>query len=41
MRQVHVKVPGTSANMGPGFDCFGIALHIHNELLVTRAPKFR
>jgi hypothetical protein len=40
-RQVHVKVPGTSANMGPGFDCFGLALHIHNELIVTRASKFR
>ena len=25
-----VQVPGTSANIGPGFDAFGLALSIHN-----------
>ncbi|MEK7702127.1 MAG: homoserine kinase, partial [candidate division NC10 bacterium] len=24
--RVHVRVPATSANLGPGFDCMGIAL---------------
>lgn len=27
-----VRVPATSANLGPGFDCLGIALSLHNEL---------
>jgi len=27
---IKVKVPATSANMGPGFDCFGIALNLYN-----------
>lgn len=26
---ITVRVPGTSANLGPGFDCFGIALGIY------------
>ena len=25
-RRVHVKVPATSANLGPGFDTLGLAL---------------
>lgn len=32
MGAVKVKVPGTSANLGPGFDCLGMAVEIHNEL---------
>ena len=28
----HIKVPATSANMGPGFDCVGVALELYNEL---------
>lgn len=27
---VTVKVPATSANMGPGFDCLGVALDLYN-----------
>jgi homoserine kinase len=27
-----VRVPATSANLGPGFDCFGLALEIVNEV---------
>ena len=35
MRQnVTIKVPATSANMGPGFDCLGIALDIWNTIEV-------
>ncbi len=29
-----IKVPATSANMGPGFDCLGIALDIWNSVIV-------
>lgn len=32
--KVSVKVPATSANIGPGFDCLGIALPIYNEITV-------
>jgi homoserine kinase len=28
---VHVKIPATSANMGPGFDVVGVALQFFNE----------
>lgn len=30
--KVTVKVPATTANMGPGFDCFGIALSMYNKI---------
>lgn len=26
----HVKVPATSANLGPGFDCMGLAVQLYN-----------
>lgn len=29
---VKVRVPGTTANCGPGFDVMGIACSIYNEL---------
>ena len=31
---VEVRVPASSANMGPGFDCFGIALSMYNTIRV-------
>ena len=34
-RTVHVKVPATSANLGPGFDHAAVALTLWNELEVT------
>jgi homoserine kinase len=39
-KSVTVRVPATSANMGPGFDCLGIALTEYNYLSVERASKF-
>lgn len=30
-----VRAPATSANLGPGFDCLGVALDLWNELEVT------
>ena len=35
--KVSVYVPATSANMGPGFDCMGIALDLWNEIHVEAA----
>ena len=33
--RVTVRVPGTSANCGPGFDCLGVATTIYNYLDLT------
>ncbi|WP_188700798.1 homoserine kinase [Microbacterium nanhaiense] len=35
MRTVEVRVPATSANLGPGFDTLGLALSIYDELTVS------
>ena len=35
MKKVTIKVPATSANMGPGFDNLGIALTLYNTFEVT------
>lgn len=32
--RVSVEVPATSANLGPGFDCFGLALDWHDRCLL-------
>lgn len=32
--KISVKVPATSANLGPGFDCLGLALPIHNIVTI-------
>lgn len=32
MEGVKVRVPATSANLGPGFDCLGLALTLYNRL---------
>lgn len=34
-----VKVPATSANMGPGFDCMGVALDIYNTVAAEEIPE--
>jgi homoserine kinase len=33
---ITVTVPATTANLGPGFDCIGAALKLHNEFKFTR-----
>lgn len=35
-----IKVPATSANIGPGFDCLGIAWDIYNTLEFVSAAEF-
>jgi len=34
-----VKVPATTANVGPGFDCLGIALQIYNQVTVRPGDR--
>jgi homoserine kinase len=36
-RRVHVRVPATSANLGPGFDALGLALSLYNEVEASPA----
>ena len=36
--RVRVRVPATSANLGPGFDVLGLALSLHNEVTLEEAP---
>lgn len=36
---VKIKVPGTSANIGPGFDTLGLALNIFNEIIVEKKEE--
>lgn len=37
MRRVTVAVPATTANLGPGFDCLGLALDVWNTVTVEAA----
>ena len=34
MPSVRLRVPATSANLGPGFDCLGLAVALYNEVRV-------
>ena len=36
MKSVRVRVPATTANLGPGFDAMGIALSLYNTTTVAR-----
>jgi homoserine kinase len=35
---IRVQVPATTANLGPGFDCLGMALELYNTVEVIPAP---
>jgi homoserine kinase len=39
VRKVTVRVPASTSNLGPGFDCLGVALRIYNFMTVSRATK--
>jgi homoserine kinase len=41
MKQVAVRVPASTSNLGPGFDCLGVALRIYSNVIVTRGAKSR
>jgi homoserine kinase len=36
---IKIRVPATSANLGPGFDCLGLALNVWNEVSIESANK--
>jgi DNA ligase (NAD+) len=35
-----IRIPATSANLGPGFDCFGLALKIYNTFTFETIPSY-
>lgn len=35
---LRLRVPATTSNVGPGFDCFGMAVDLHLEVEVRAAP---
>jgi homoserine kinase len=39
--RVRVRVPATSANLGPGFDALGLALALHNDVVASEADGVR
>lgn len=39
MNEVIIRIPATSANLGPGYDCLGVALRLYNYLSVCRSNK--
>ena len=36
---IHIRVPATSANMGPGFDSIGIAVELYNHIWVEEQTE--
>jgi homoserine kinase len=38
-QQITVRVPATTSNLGPGFDCLGVALQMYNFVTVARAGR--
>src|SRR5919204_5569564 len=39
MQDVIIRVPGSTSNLGPGFDCLGVALRIYNSMTIMRGGK--
>lgn len=37
--RVHVRIPATSANLGPGFDALGLALTLYNEVVASESER--
>lgn len=38
-KPINIAVPATSANLGPGFDCIGVALNLYNQFRFTPADN--
>src|SRR4051812_16302065 len=39
MQKVVVRVPASTSNLGPGFDCLGVALRLYNFVTIATAPN--
>ena len=36
MQQITVRVPASTSNLGPGYDCLGVALRLYNSVTILR-----
>ncbi len=41
MQQVTVRVPASTSNLGPGYDCLGVALRFYNSITMVRGKIHR
>src|SRR5947209_214948 len=39
VKKITIRVPASTSNLGPGFDCLGVALRIYNLMTISRAAK--
>jgi homoserine kinase len=39
MGKITVQVPASTSNLGPGFDCLGVALRLYNFVTIVRGDK--
>src|SRR5437868_3065152 len=39
VQSVKIRVPASTSNLGPGFDCLGVALRVYNLMTISRATK--
>jgi homoserine kinase len=39
VQQVTVRVPASTSNLGPGFDCLGVALSLYNNITISRGKR--
>ena len=37
MKSVAIRIPASTSNLGPGYDCLGVALALHNQVTVSIA----
>src|SRR5476651_2046126 len=37
--RIEVRVPASTSNLGPGFDCLGLALQLYNTVTLTRSEE--
>lgn len=41
MKTIHVRVPASTSNLGPGYDCLGMALTLYADFTFTIADELR
>ncbi len=37
IQSVTIRVPASTSNLGPGFDCLGVALRLYNSVIISRS----
>ena len=37
VNKITIRIPASTSNLGPGFDCLGVALRLYNDVTLTRA----